>query len=141
MKKTITASILFIISIISGYSQVNYSQEFGKVTQYEMSMSQYDQDKDAEAIVIYDLGDYYFRPDESRGFLLSMERKVKILVKNVFFKALDTLYSSPLLNIIFIFLFLCSIDSIYARLIILDLLHLKNTVGNSSSNIFNLVST
>ena len=40
MKKTITASILFIISIISGYSQVNYSQEFGKVTQYEISMSQ-----------------------------------------------------------------------------------------------------
>ena len=52
MKKTITASILFIISIISGYSQVNYSQEFGKVTQYEMSMSQYEQDKDAEAVVI-----------------------------------------------------------------------------------------
>lgn len=80
MKKTITASILFIISIISGYSQVNYSQEFGKVTQYEMSMSQYEQDKDAEAVVIYDLGDYYFRPDETRGFLLSMERKVKIKI-------------------------------------------------------------
>lgn len=80
MKKTITASILFIIFIINGYSQVNYSQEFGKVTQYEMSMSQYEQDKDAEAVVIYDLGDYYFRPDETRGFLLSMERKVKIKI-------------------------------------------------------------
>lgn len=80
MKNLITVCLFLVVSIYYGYAQENYSQEPGRVTQYEISMKEYDQDKEAEALVIYDLGYYYFRGDDNRGFLLCMDRKVKIKI-------------------------------------------------------------
>lgn len=79
MKATIFISLLFLISL-SMYTQENYTQEYGKVTQYEMSMTEYPLDKDAEAVVLYDKGEYFFRGDSGRGFLLYMTRQTKIKV-------------------------------------------------------------
>lgn len=79
MKATIFISLLFLIPL-SMYTQENYTQEYGKVTQYEMSMTEYPLDKDAEAVVLYDKGEYFFRGDSGRGFLLYMTRQTKIKV-------------------------------------------------------------
>lgn len=78
MKKYIL-SLLLVIAI-HGYSQVNYTQEEGKVTQYEMVMQEYEEDKDAEALVIYDLGDYHFRGEDNQGFVLRMKKRIKIKI-------------------------------------------------------------
>lgn len=63
-----------------GNAQENYSEEYGKVTQYEISMTEYAADPEAEAVVIYDIGTNYFQGDDNRGFLLHMEKKTKIKV-------------------------------------------------------------
>ncbi|MDR1883990.1 MAG: DUF3857 domain-containing protein [Prevotella sp.] len=80
MKKTIAVLLLSFIIAIYGYSQTNYTRDAGKVTQYEMSMTEYEQDKDAEALVIYDFGDYYYQGDHLRGFLLHMKKRIKIKI-------------------------------------------------------------
>lgn len=79
MKKTLI-SFLFLSIFTITYAQENFSMEEGKVTQYEMSMTEYDKDSDAEALVIYDMGEYFFQGHDSRGFLLHMERKTKIKI-------------------------------------------------------------
>ena len=58
----------------------NYSHEFGKVTQYEMSMTQYPADADAEAIVIHELGDFHFIGEYDKGFMLNMYFTIKIKI-------------------------------------------------------------
>jgi len=68
----------------------NFSQEQGKVTNYEMTLKEYSKDKDAEALVIYDFGDYYFQGFDTRGFVLIMKRKVKIKI----LKAAGTKYGN-----------------------------------------------
>lgn len=75
----ITLSIVLFSTLC--YSQANYSEEYGKVTQYEMSMTECPGDSEAEALVIYDFGKYYFRGLDNKGFRLFMEirKKVKIL--------------------------------------------------------------
>ncbi len=80
MKTAYLCLILLTISFL-GYAQKNYSTEFGKITQYEMDMKEYPQDPDAEAVVFYDLGDYFFQGDDnSGGFKLYMTRKTKIKI-------------------------------------------------------------
>ncbi len=71
-------SLLFLSCMVS--AQENYSTQPGKVTQYEIGMTEYPQDANAEAVVLYDLGDYFFQGDENRGFVLIMKRKVKIKI-------------------------------------------------------------
>ncbi|MBP1618357.1 MAG: hypothetical protein H6Q14_2184 [Bacteroidetes bacterium] len=80
MKTAFLAFILFAISYL-GYAQKNYSTEYGKITQYEMDMKEYPQDPDAEAVVLYDLGEYFFQGDDNTGrFMLYMTRKTKIKI-------------------------------------------------------------
>lgn len=79
MKRYILGTF-FIAMSIYGYAQVNYTQAQGVVTQYEMVMPEYEKDKDAEALVIYDLGDYYFRGVDNRGFILCMKKRLKIKI-------------------------------------------------------------
>ncbi len=80
MKKDFATFLLAVICPLLAYSQVNYSEEYGKITQYEMSMTEYEEDKQAEAVVIYDLGENYFRGEDRYGFLLHMERRTKIKI-------------------------------------------------------------
>lgn len=79
MKRT-SVIIVLLTLMLKAYSQENYTQEEGKVTQYEMSMKEYEKDKDAEALVVYDLGDYYFQGDISNGLLLHMTKHIKIKI-------------------------------------------------------------
>jgi len=80
MKKYILVVVILTFCFSPLYSQVNYSEEYGKITQYEMSMTEYENDPEAEALVIYDLGNYYFRADNVEGLLLNMEKVTKIKI-------------------------------------------------------------
>ncbi len=70
-------------------AQENYSEEYGKITQYEASMTEYTADPEAEAVVIYDIGTNYFQGDDTKGFLLHMETRTKIKI----LKAAGTKYA------------------------------------------------
>lgn len=80
MRKIILCVLITIVPLIAK-AQENYSEEYGRITQYEASMTEYTPDPEAEAVVIYDIGTNYFYRDDARGFLLHMEkrRKIKIL--------------------------------------------------------------
>lgn len=79
MKTALSTFIMLLCSFLC-YAQENYSTDFGRITPYEINMKEYPQDKDAEAVVLYDLGDYYFQGDENNGFLINMDRKIKIKI-------------------------------------------------------------
>lgn len=82
MKIKVFLSIVLVILFIFNktYGQENFSFEFGKVTQYEMDMTKYDKDLDAEALVISHLGNYYFAYNEYNGFEVYMVHKEKIKI-------------------------------------------------------------
>ncbi len=80
MKNVILLLSVFLLITSELSSQNQYSEIYGKMTQHEMSMTEYENDKDAEAIVIYDLGENYFRTDDNIGFLLVKERSFKIKI-------------------------------------------------------------
>ena len=79
MKKNLYL-ILFVVLASKSFAQDNFSMEYGKVTQYEMGMKEYNKDKNAEALVIYDIGNYFFQGHDREGFLLHMKRKTKIKI-------------------------------------------------------------
>lgn len=80
--KTITTLSLCLFFCMNGYAQQEqYSREFGKVTQHEMTMKAYENDPDADAVMLYNQGEYRFTGDYNSGqFLLRMTRKVKIKI-------------------------------------------------------------
>jgi hypothetical protein len=56
------------------------NREFGKVTAQELRMEYYNLDKEAEAVVLYDLGKMYFQHNSYGGFDAVFERHVKIKI-------------------------------------------------------------
>ena len=81
MKKyLIFISVLFLANIVVA-QQYRYSYTFGNLTEHEKTMKDYELDKNAEAIVIYELGDYYFHYDYTEGrFVLRKNKKIKIKI-------------------------------------------------------------
>ena len=76
-------TILFLISLFfcnKASAQDKYTEIEGRTTQYEMDMTSYDKDPDAEAVIIYRLGEYRFMEDAHYGLLLSMKFRVKIKI-------------------------------------------------------------
>lgn len=72
--------LLFCILSSTLYAQEDYNREFGRVTNYEMQMKELPGDKDAEAVVISDVGKYQFVGEDNKGFVLYMTREVKIKI-------------------------------------------------------------
>lgn len=72
--------MILILSISNAYGQINFSFDPDKVTQYEMSMTEYEADKEAEALMIYEHGKFYFSFDDNHGFELIMEFSTKIKI-------------------------------------------------------------
>ena len=80
MKKTIILLILIAVAV-SAISQESskFSFELGKLSSYELTMTEYETDTTADAIVIYESGNFYFSPIQ-RGYLVkSYKTKIKIL--------------------------------------------------------------
>ncbi len=80
MKKT----LLFLLTIFSCNVQLNAQQaeKFGKVSKEVLEMTSYEKDKDAEAIVLFDVGNTFMDYVDSEGsFVLRHEKhkRIKIL--------------------------------------------------------------
>ena len=67
------------LTAFCSYAQ-NFSNEFGRVTNDEMTMTSYPKDSGADAFIIYDFGKSYFAYDYDKGFEVVFERKVKIKI-------------------------------------------------------------
>lgn len=66
--------------LVSSFGQ-NMQFTFGQVSPAELQMTSYEQDKDAEAVVLYNSGRYFYIPDyEKGGFVLNMEMWIRIKV-------------------------------------------------------------
>ena len=81
MTRIIFTFLAFLLVIQANAQQNAFSMEFGKVTPYELGFTEYEKDKEAEAVVLYHTGRYYFSRDDARGgFDLNMEITTKIKV-------------------------------------------------------------
>lgn len=84
MKKSfvIVLSIFFVTNLLYS-SEPNFSFTFGRPSQYEFSLTEYENDPNAEALVIYEFGDYNFVGDYTYGsFMLNKNLKIKIKILN-----------------------------------------------------------
>ncbi|MDX1941213.1 MAG: DUF3857 domain-containing protein [Saprospiraceae bacterium] len=54
--------------------------KFGKIAKEELTMSTYDKDPDAVAVVLYDVGSTQFNYNTSKGFQYTFERKTRIKI-------------------------------------------------------------
>ncbi|WP_319501257.1 DUF3857 domain-containing protein [uncultured Draconibacterium sp.] len=71
---------LFTIFCFSSASAQNFSFEYGQVSKADIELKQYDKDKTAEAVIIYDKGSSYFRQSVNNGFDLIFERSQRIKI-------------------------------------------------------------
>ncbi|HEX2934517.1 MAG TPA: DUF3857 domain-containing protein [Bacteroidales bacterium] len=77
--KSLILLLTIHLTAICSYAQ-NFSNEFGRVTNDEMTMTSYPKDNGADAIIIYDIGRSYFSYDYDKGFEVIFERKMKIKI-------------------------------------------------------------
>ena len=79
-------SILLLLIVLTIHSKMiaqdKFTEQEWRTTQYEMDMTDYDKDPDAEAVVIYSLGDYRFTEDTQYGLVLNMKFRKKIKILN-----------------------------------------------------------
>ncbi|SFK88081.1 DUF3857 domain-containing protein [Proteiniphilum acetatigenes] len=81
MKKNAILSLFFFLSIMGFAQEEKYSLDFGRVTQYEMVMKEYENDPDADAVILYNQGEYFYSGNyEQGGFLLRMKKQIKIKI-------------------------------------------------------------
>jgi len=81
MKNLILTGLLFAFVQIMTNAQENYSFQYGKITNYEAKMKVYPLDTIAEAVVIYEYGNTFFRPNDATGnFDLYMEKSIKVKI-------------------------------------------------------------
>jgi transglutaminase-like putative cysteine protease len=81
--KSITTKILLALFISLVYENANAQvfPEFGTVVKNEVEMTEYDKDKTAEAVVLYDFGKSRFIRSQT-GFDVLFERRIKIKIFN-----------------------------------------------------------
>ena len=74
-------TVLFGVSLFALSAQENYSSTWKKLTQYEVDLTSYEKDAEAEALVIYETGNSSFKGNHTTGnFDLHMQRSVKIKI-------------------------------------------------------------
>jgi len=59
MKKLCLSSLILVAAIAAAQGQ-NYSMEFGKISREELELAEYAPDKEAEAVVLFDMGKSHF---------------------------------------------------------------------------------
>ncbi len=72
-------SCLWAMSCISVNAQ-EYSHELGKINSTDRNFTVYEKDKDAEAVVMFDIGRTYYERVQDLGFLVRMKRTVRIKI-------------------------------------------------------------
>ncbi len=71
--------LLLLCAIAPDIRGQQYAQDFGKIKVNEVTLSSYALDKAAEAVVLYDVGNTYFSPQDD-GFRIVFERSTKIKI-------------------------------------------------------------
>jgi hypothetical protein len=74
---------LLIIAIIISHQLISAqtpSREFGNVSLEELKMTEYEDDRGAEAVVLFDLGESYFYKNDRGGFDVVFERITRIKI-------------------------------------------------------------
>lgn len=72
-------SILFLFYVLGiANAKDDYSFEFGKITDHEKTMTSFEDDPEAEALYIYDFGDYSF---ETRARVFWMAKRYRYKIK------------------------------------------------------------
>lgn len=70
----------FFFVISTSFSQSNENHEFGKPFPEELAMTAYDKDPDADAVILYEKGNYKFDMIDNRAMLVkNVYQKIKIL--------------------------------------------------------------
>jgi hypothetical protein len=78
-KKLNFTLLIWTISLLIVNGQ-NFSKEFGKIAKDEIELTEYALDKDAEAVVLFDLGTSYFvETDNSFDVIFERTTRIKIL--------------------------------------------------------------
>jgi hypothetical protein len=72
--------VLSFVCLLNVASQ-NYTKVAGRITPHEATMTSYDKDPDAEAVVLYEIGNTSFKPGEiSLEFELLIRKRIKIKI-------------------------------------------------------------
>lgn len=79
MERKFTLAIIVCILIHFSAQGQNYSKEFGKLGKYEVELKDYALDKDAEAVVLFDVGKSFFVSSQN-SFDVIFERTTRIKV-------------------------------------------------------------
>lgn len=94
MKIEIIIFVIFLSLITRSVNAQEYSYEYGTVTDDEILMNEYENDPDAEAVIIYCIGESSFIYEEG-SFKLKFEERIKIkILKESFLE--KTEFSLPL---------------------------------------------
>src|ERR1017187_786276 len=82
---------LFSTILVSGQKEV---MKFGKIDTKDISMTRYDLDSTADAVILGDQGESYFEYDDQSGFNLIFDRllRIKILKKSGYEWASQSIY-------------------------------------------------
>jgi hypothetical protein len=80
--KSLLSLLMFFVAVHLAFGQETtkkFSQTFGSVSLYEVNLKNFEADKDAEALVIYDIGKSKFYYTDN-GYKIIFERKKKIKI-------------------------------------------------------------
>jgi len=77
--KLIWVLFLLIIGVTNTLSAQYFSKKFGEISRSELKMSVYDNDKNAEALVLYDIGKSFF-VKSGNNFDVIFERSIRIKI-------------------------------------------------------------
>lgn len=79
MKKNTLLAVLLLIGTIASSQNKSIYAPMKPISQTEITMTEYDKDTDAEAVVLYDYGESCFSPS-TRGFKVVFERTTRIKI-------------------------------------------------------------
>ena len=83
-KSTILIGLMVVVISVVAQESNSFVFELGKPNLYELTMTEYKSDKSADAIVIYESGDFYFRRidrQEKKDFYFSLVKVYKMKIK------------------------------------------------------------
>ncbi|MDR0232584.1 MAG: DUF3857 and transglutaminase domain-containing protein [Dysgonamonadaceae bacterium] len=79
MKRAILFCVILLV-VFAAKSQDLYTQEPWKITQHEITMTAYDKDLDAEAVVLYEIGNTSFLGNDNTGYF-EMHKEIRTKIK------------------------------------------------------------
>ncbi len=70
----------FLIAICSNALGQDFSLEYGKINRDELTLSEYDKDPEAEAVILFDIGETKFVDTQNGGYVINFTRTKRIKI-------------------------------------------------------------